>query len=80
MYLSTVKNSNKLTVKHINSNASKINNESFNFALTIPQIDSDTAVAIYNWAIGYTNLTKDTYTDCQIKTVKCVESIAGGVS
>lgn len=82
MYMSSVKNSNKFTIKHINSNATNMNKETFNFALDVNQVinDSDTAVALDTFARGFVALSKDSYNDCQIVTTKNLNSIAGGVS
>lgn len=78
--LTPVRNSNKLTVLHKDPTGLKTNSEQFKFALSISEINSDTAVALDTWARGFVALSKDTYSDCELKTTKCIESIAGGNS
>lgn len=72
----------KLTVKHVdyNSSASSIKTNSENFLCDPTKINvnmsSDTAVAVYNWALGYCNLSKDTYSDAEITQSVSLNEIA----
>jgi len=40
-------------------------------------IDSDTAVAVYNWALSYVALSKDSYDDVQISQTQNINEIIG---
>ncbi len=66
----------KMTVKHATALGKK-NTEIFNCnpAVIDADISSDTAVAIRNWAVGFVNLTTDTYDDVDITTVQSVNEI-----
>lgn len=68
----------KLKVLHASNIDSGRADNSETFNTTLPaNIDSDTALAVTNWARSFVNLTKDTYVDVEItETVSLNELIA----
>lgn len=61
----------KITIKHAEPVAGKINTEIFNSKLTIAEVKANTvtAAALDSWARGYVALSKDSYGDVEISEV-----------
>ena len=66
----------KLKIMHKDTNG-KTNSETFNTTLNA-SIDSDTAIAVYNWAAAYCNLSTDSYDDVEISTTQSINEIRAG--
>lgn len=67
---------NKLKISHKDGN-SKTNSETFNTTLT-SDIDSDTALAVDNWARSFVALSNDTYEDTEITSTQSINEILAG--
>lgn len=68
--------SSKMIVRHRAAIDGKKNSETFYTSLPA-NIDSDTAIAVADWARQYVNLTTDTYDDVEIQETSSVNAIIG---
>lgn len=78
--VSPPQNSNKIKLKFITPTADNdiININSTVLVENVNTSDVTLATSITNWARGLANLTKNTYSEVNIVSTKCVESIRAG--